>query len=85
VEARAGSEKPRLTRLPGSGKPARAKEKRRTFLEGRWVSTPIYDGESLKARQKIEGPAIIEERLTTVVIYRGQTARLDTNGIYHIE
>ena len=85
VEARAGSEKPRLARLPGSGKPARAKEKRRTFLEGRWVSTPIYDGESLKARQKIEGPAIIEERLTTVVIYRGQTARLDTNGIYHIE
>jgi N-methylhydantoinase A len=85
VEGRAVSEKPLLARLPGSRKPPQARGKRRTFLEGRWVVTSIYDGDTLKARQKIKGPAIIEERLTTVVVYPGQTAQLDANGIYHIE
>ena len=85
IEARAASEKPRLSRLTGSGKPAKPRGKRRIYLDGGWVNTAIYEGDAMKARQQIKGPAIIEERLTTVVVYPGQTARLDVNGIYHIE
>ena len=85
VEASAASEKAPLTRLPVSRKPARARSKRRIFLDGRWVSTSIHDGDALRAQQKIKGPAIIEERLTTIVVYPGQVARLDTHGVYHIE
>ena len=33
---------------------------------------------------RIEGPAIVEERFTTIVIYPGQTAELDRFGNYVI-
>ena len=33
---------------------------------------------------RIEGPAIVEERFTTIVIYPGQTAELDRFGNYLI-
>ena len=85
IEASAPSEAPPRNRLRGSRKPARPRGKRRTFLDGRWVPTAIYDGEALRAQQSVQGPAIIEERLTTVVVYPGQVARLDAHGIYHIE
>ncbi len=35
---------------------------------GGFVSTPIYDGEQLNAGNRVEGPAIIEQRTTTVVV-----------------
>jgi N-methylhydantoinase A len=52
--------------------------------EGSAVLTPVYDGEKLGARDVIEGPAVIEEPTTTVVISPGWTARLDESGTYVI-
>jgi N-methylhydantoinase A/oxoprolinase/acetone carboxylase beta subunit len=53
----------------GDGDPSRALKRSRTCrFEGRDVETPVYDGERLHAGDRFEGPAIIEEPTTTVVI-----------------
>ncbi len=52
--------------------------------DGKRVKTPIYDGALLGAGSKVEGPAIIEEVTTTIVIEPGWTAVLDESGSYLI-
>jgi N-methylhydantoinase A len=49
------------------------------------VDTPVYDGDRVGCGHRIEGPAIVEERFTTIVIQPGQRAELDENGNYAIE
>lgn len=44
------------------------KRRRRCWFEGRETDTPIYDGSRLLAGCRIEGPAVIEEMTTTVVV-----------------
>ena len=87
VQATAATEKPEMPHLASSSKPASSAQKgrRRAYFDGRWQQTPIYDGSLLRARQVVNGPAIIEEPLTTVVVYPGQKARLDRLGNYHLE
>lgn len=86
LEATAHTAKPEIPRIPASSRPASVarKGRRRAYFDGKWHQTPVYDGELLRARQTVQGPAIIEEPLTTVVIYPGQKARLDTLGNYHL-
>ena len=57
---------------------------RRAYFKGRFIATPIYDGPRLTSREAILGPAIIEEPFTTIVIYPGQRATVDTFGNYTI-
>ena len=57
---------------------------RKAFFRGRFVPTPVYDGNNLVPRQAILGPAIIEEPLTTIVVYPGQRATIDAYGNYLI-
>jgi N-methylhydantoinase A len=47
-----------------------------------WVETPCYNGEQLLAGNVIAGPAIIEEKVTTVVIPESFTCTVDAAGIY---
>lgn len=49
---------------------------------GKPVSTPIYNGGKLGAGSRIEGPAIIEEVTTTIVIEPGWTSVLHESGSY---
>lgn len=84
VEARALTDKPKLPRIEASRRKAKPKNTRRAYFDGRWRKTAIYEGDGLRAGQKIEGPAIIEESMTTIVVYPGQVARLDQNGVYHL-
>ena len=44
------------------------KRRRPCWFEGREVDTPVYDGSRLLAGCRLEGPAIIEEVTTTVVV-----------------
>ena len=46
------------------------------------MKTNIYDGPSIRAGQKIAGPAIIEEPFTTVVVPPRWTVKLDRLGNY---
>lgn len=86
LRATALTGKPQLPHISASSRDASVamKGKRRAYFAGKWVATPIYDGTKLRARQTVNGPAIIEEPLTTIVVYPGQRARLDTLGNYHL-
>jgi N-methylhydantoinase A len=46
---------------------------------------PRYDGPALPAGARIEGPAIIREPATTVVVYPGSAATVTELGNYLLE
>jgi N-methylhydantoinase A len=43
------------------------KGKRKVYFNGRFVETPIYERESLRARDRIKGPAVIHEDGTILI------------------
>jgi len=47
---------------------------------GGFVDTPVYERRRLKMGAVLEGPAVIEERITTVVVHPGWVARVDGFG-----
>jgi N-methylhydantoinase A len=54
------------------------KGKRRIYLEGDWVEVPVYNRDKLSPGNRMAGPAVIEERITTVIVHPGWDARVDT-------
>jgi 5-oxoprolinase (ATP-hydrolysing) len=50
--------------------------RRPVFFEGRWIDTPFFERESLRPGDALEGPAVICERNTTVVVENGWRATL---------
>jgi N-methylhydantoinase A len=73
---------PTLQRFPGTSKAPAPKARRDVYFGGRFRRTPIYDGPQLRAGQKVAGPAVIEERFTTIVVPPGWTVKLDKLGTY---
>jgi len=55
---------------------------RAAFFGDGFVETPVYDGPVLAASATVEGPALIEEPFTVVVVPPGATACLDVLGNY---
>jgi len=49
-----------------------------------WTPTPIHRGETLEPGARIDGPAIVEEPDTTIVVYPGWKCRLDGSQVYHL-
>jgi N-methylhydantoinase A len=58
------------------------KRMRRCWFGKEWVDTPCYDGERMLAGHVLSGPAIVEEKATTVVVPKGFTATVDAAGTY---
>jgi len=56
--------------------------KREAWFDGGYKEVNIYDGELLKAGNIVEGPCIIEERMTTVVIPSEFRMEVDEYGNY---
>lgn len=58
------------------------KGKRDVFFEeaGSFVATPIYDGDAMKHGNLVEGPAIVEQRTTTIVVPPGYTVEVTKHG-----
>jgi len=56
------------------------KNKRKIYFEeyAKFVDIPIYDREKLKPGNLIEGPAVIEERITTIVVHPNWNAHVDS-------
>jgi N-methylhydantoinase A len=46
------------------------------------LETPIFDGTMVAAGVALEGPAVIEEPSTTVVVYPGWRLELDPRSFY---
>ncbi|WP_199231345.1 hydantoinase/oxoprolinase family protein [Falsiroseomonas bella] len=65
--------------LPG-GAAAAPRTHRRVAVEPAAPEVPVYDRAALAVGQRIAGPAIIEERETTLVILRGWTAQVHASG-----
>ena len=45
--------------------------------QGGFVSTPVYERDLLEPGNRIAGPAVVEERITTVVVHPGWSMRVD--------
>jgi N-methylhydantoinase A len=60
--------------------PAKPTCHRSARFDGRDVATPVYARKDLAEGQTIEGPAIIEERETTIIILPGWCAKVDGTG-----
>jgi len=80
-------EKPKPPKI-GRGTPvAKALKGHRKAIfsaSGKAQLTPVYDGARLGAGATVEGPAIVEEVTTTIVVEPGWSARLDSSGSYII-
>ncbi len=50
--------------------------------KGTLESTPVYDGTALGAGDHLEGPAVIEEVTTTIVVEPGWEVELHDTGVY---
>jgi N-methylhydantoinase A len=71
----------------GTNPQAALKEQRPVYspLAQDYVDTNIYDGNRILAGNVIDGPAVIEEKATSIVIFPGQRATLNEHLTYVIE
>ena len=78
--------KPPSLALPGTTPDAAAARtgSRPVYFGTEFVETPTYDGIALAAGARVEGPALIEEPFTVLVLAPGDVATLDANGNYDI-
>jgi N-methylhydantoinase A len=76
--------KPAFTRPPAAGTDARPalKSPRRAWMPeaGGGIDCPVYDRYRLGAGAGVAGPAIVEERETTVVLLPGDAGTVDAHG-----
>jgi N-methylhydantoinase A len=63
-------DKPKFVETAFAGKDASGniKERREIFWDGKWVTADVYDGPAMGRGNELEGPAIIEEPTTTIVV-----------------
>jgi N-methylhydantoinase A len=82
--------KPALERIDGGGRVvARSAQRgmRKVYFSeaGRAVATPTYARDALRAGNRIDGPALIEEYASTTVLLPGDRGRVDAFGNLIIE
>jgi N-methylhydantoinase A len=82
----------RLLKLPelgaGAGSAADALKGERpawSWDSGGWVPFPVYDRYALPAGAELAGPAIVEERESTVVVGGAARIRVDDHGFLWVE
>jgi N-methylhydantoinase A len=69
-------------RFRGTTAPPKPSATRDAYFGGRFRKTKVYDGPALRAGQGVDGPAIVEEPFTTVVVPPGWRLKLDRLGNY---
>ena len=74
---RTGTRKPVASALRGQ---------RQVYFEGEgWLNTQVYHRDELRANNRLEGPALIEEHATTTVLQPGDRLHVDAHGNLHID
>jgi len=78
--------KPERTAEPGNATDPEMARKgsRPAYFGDGFIDTPLYDGPQLAVGVEIEGPALIEEPFTVVVLAPGMRARLDDRCNYDV-
>jgi N-methylhydantoinase A len=76
------TEKPRLPAIDRTGRSleAAAAGRRAAVFAGATLDVTVYDRDRLPARQKVNGPALVEEDGSTTVVPPGWSAELDDTG-----
>ena len=72
--------------VPAQDGPLPQKSTRQIYVRelGGLAALPVYDGGALGSGAVIEGPAVIEEETTTVLLLPGMTATTDAQGNYRV-
>jgi N-methylhydantoinase A len=73
--------------LPKQSGTLTPKSRRKVYLGPKqgFVELPVYQGDGLGSGARIEGPAIVEEPTTTILLLKGQTAVTDPHRNYLVE
>ncbi|QSR17547.1 hydantoinase/oxoprolinase family protein [Novosphingobium sp. KA1] len=71
------------TFVPGGPAPRPIRHRRANLGEG-FAPVPVYRGTDLAPGMEIPSPAIVEESFTTIVVYPGWTAQVDSAGDYQL-
>jgi 5-oxoprolinase (ATP-hydrolysing) len=69
-------EEPLITRTRSIVETPRAIEIVRMFSTDRWYDTPVYRREDLQPEDSINGPAIVVEKISTIVVEPNWQAKL---------
>jgi N-methylhydantoinase A len=80
--------KPPLEKLArGKARPARDAllARHKVWFGERWLATPAYARERLRAGNRIDGPALVEEHASTTVLQPGDRLRVDEFGNLDVE
>jgi N-methylhydantoinase A len=80
VAAVGPTEKPRLPKLGRRGKVERKDERDVYFRTQGWLRTAVYERDSLPSGGRVEGPAVIEEQMSTTLLHPGQLLEVDAYG-----
>jgi N-methylhydantoinase A len=75
--------KPKAVKLAAGRRPSPDQTRPIYFGQGRPVPTAVYDRASLAPGTRIKGPAVIEEKTSTTIVYRDQTVMVD--GFLNLE
>lgn len=78
-------DKPSLPSIANGRRRPPRKGHRQAWFDGKRMDTAVYDGPRFLAGHSVRGPAIIEERFTTIVVHPDQRLRLDGVGNYEIQ
>jgi N-methylhydantoinase A len=79
------TERPHFGRATSKSNAAASRKKQREVIfDGCKMATDVYDGSVLDAQTKIEGPAIVEEPTTTIVIPPGCQLVVNEYGDYEL-
>jgi N-methylhydantoinase A len=61
-------------------------ERRKVWIDEAhgWMDTPVYAGATLGPGHRIDGPAIVNEQTTTVLVGSGDVLTVDRTGNFSI-
>ena len=85
VRAEGKSEPPAQVPLAASKESPKLLARKRCYFSDGWHETPIYDLESLAAGQVLEGPAILIQDTSTILVEPGCKATISDYGDVEIE
>jgi N-methylhydantoinase A len=66
--------------VESSDSEASLKGSRPVYFQGGFRDTPVYDRSRLQPAMRVQGPAVIEERITTVIVHPGWDMKVDGYG-----
>lgn len=76
--------KPRLPEMEETGRFAEETGRRQVRFKDGWRETSLYHRDRLRSGHEIEGPAVIEETESTVLLPPGWRLEVDAQGILHL-